>query len=113
MNDKTTELYAAACLYAREQQLDLKDKNVPAFVECMSEKFAELIVRECAGLLEKEAESNYDEATEPYNLLLKESEWMKQHFGIKDCPHTGQTNCGCAEGFCKFEDENLTDKDML
>lgn len=47
------------------------------------EKFAELIVRKCAGLLEKEAESNHDEGTETFNLLLKEANWMKQHFGVE------------------------------
>ena len=48
------------------------------------EKFAELIVRECADLLKKEAESSHDEGTETYNLLLKESKWMKKHFGVEE-----------------------------
>lgn len=47
------------------------------------EKFAELIVGECADLLKKEAESSHDEGTETYNLLLKESKWMKKHFGVE------------------------------
>ena len=47
-------------------------------------KFAELIVRECADLLKKEAESSHDEGTETYNLLLKESKWMKKHFGVEE-----------------------------
>ena len=45
--------------------------------------FAELIVSECAGLLEKEAESSHDEGTDTYNILLKESNWMKRHFGVE------------------------------
>lgn len=50
MNDKMTELYASACLYARDKQLDRKpeDKDVCEFVKCMSERFAELIIKECA-----------------------------------------------------------------
>ena len=46
------------------------------------QKLCELIVRECADLLKKEAESSHDEGTETYNLLLKESKWMKKHFGV-------------------------------
>ena len=49
-----------------------------------TEKFAELIVAECAGLLEKEAESSHDEGTDTYNILLKESNWMKRHFGVEE-----------------------------
>ena len=48
------------------------------------EKFAELIVVECAGLLEKEAESSHDEGTDTYNILLKESNWMKRYFGVEE-----------------------------
>jgi hypothetical protein len=48
------------------------------------EKFAELIVRECAGLLEKDAESNYDEGTDVYDKLILESKWIKQHFGVEE-----------------------------
>ena len=52
----------------------------PAFAE----KFAELIVRECAGLLEKEAEGGHDEGTASYNVLLTMSKWMKQYFGVEE-----------------------------
>ena len=38
MNDRMTELYAKACLDARDKHLE--DKDVPAFIQCMSEKFA-------------------------------------------------------------------------
>lgn len=48
------------------------------------EKFAQLIVRECAGLLEKEAESSHDEGTDTYNVLLRESNWMKKYFGVEE-----------------------------
>ena len=48
------------------------------------EKFAKLIVVECAGLLEKEATSNHDEGTDSFNVLMCESAWMKQHFGVEE-----------------------------
>lgn len=47
------------------------------------EKFAELIVKECAGLLRKEAESNYDEGTDSFNALMREAAWMKEYFGVE------------------------------
>ena len=46
-------------------------------------RYGELVIRECAGLLKKEAESNWDEGTESYNTLIRESKWMKQYFGIE------------------------------
>ena len=73
MNERIKELAEQAdlhaTLYFRKEQL---------------RKFAELIVRECAGLLEKEAESSHDEGTDTYNILLKESNWMKRHFGVEE-----------------------------
>jgi hypothetical protein len=78
MNDRMTELYAAACLYAREKQLDRKseDKDVGEFVKCMSEKFAELIVKECAGIaFDTYAESNGADSGE--STILK-------HFGVEE-----------------------------
>ena len=35
-------------LYARDKHFE--DKNVPAFIQSMSEKFAELIVKECVTI---------------------------------------------------------------
>lgn len=46
--------------------------------------FAQLIVMECAGLLEKEAESNYDEGTDVYDKLILESKWIKEYFGVEE-----------------------------
>lgn len=71
-NDRMHELYASACLYAREQQLDLTDKNVLAFVECMAEKFAQLIIAECCVT----ADANIDDSKYP-------SYWIKKKFGVK------------------------------
>ena len=52
-------------------------------IEAEAERFAELIVRECAGLLLKEAESSHDEGSPSYNVLLQESNWMKRYFGVE------------------------------
>ena len=52
-------------------------------IEQYHEKFAELIVKECATLLEKEANSSHDEGTESYNTLIKESQWIKRYFGVE------------------------------
>ena len=48
MNERTQELYAKACLDAR----DIHPTDVPAFIACMAEKFAELIVKECIEQIE-------------------------------------------------------------
>lgn len=45
MNDRMTELYAEACLYSRQYT---KAGDVPEFIKRMAEKFAELVVNECA-----------------------------------------------------------------
>jgi hypothetical protein len=76
MNDELTELYASACLYARDKQLDRKseDKNVQEFVKCMAEKFAELIVHRVISVYndsETFKTSHYDD-----NRVL-------EYFGIK------------------------------
>ena len=78
MNDNIQKLYENASLVDSPTgtRYSLPDEFV--------EKFAELIVRECAGLLEKEAESSHDEGTDTYNILLKESNWMKRHFGVEE-----------------------------
>jgi hypothetical protein len=73
MNERTQELYAKACLYARDKHFE--DKDVPAFIQCMSEKFAELIVQECASIC--------------YNSGFKESDAHAQtllyEFNIDNC----------------------------
>lgn len=48
------------------------------------QKFAELIVKECAGLLEEEAESGHDEGTPSYDVLIFMSKWMKRYFGVEE-----------------------------
>ena len=66
MNDRMSELYASACLYARDKHYE--DKDVPAFVECMANKFAELIIEECTDNLRLHG---YDDAAEQAERHLK------------------------------------------
>lgn len=48
------------------------------------ELFSELLVKECAVLLEKEGVANYDEDTDVYNKLIQESKWIKEYFGVEE-----------------------------
>jgi len=68
MNNRMTELYAKACLEAR----DIHQTDVPAFISCMAEKFANLIVREAIMALYED-----DGATHHEELL-------KHHFGVTE-----------------------------
>jgi hypothetical protein len=72
-----SELYAAACLYARDQQLDRKseDKDVHEFVKCMAEKFSELIVNECVSAVE----DTNDRYRKDYFANK-----IKEHFGVEE-----------------------------
>ena len=84
-NERIKELVKQAEQYALDKANEGNDEDYDySFDDDFQEKFAELIVRECAGLLEKEAESSHDEGTDTYNILLKESNWMKRHFGVEE-----------------------------
>lgn len=80
-----SELYASACLYARDKHLE--DKDVPAFIQCMSEKFAELIVKECVQLCEPILDEPYEDMTEFGKGLVEGQdvavERIKKHFGVE------------------------------
>ena len=84
MNKRIRELEQQALsivLNGNDPDSDVDKMYIPSE---FTKKFAELIVRECAGLLEKEAESSHDEGTDTYNILLKESNWMKRYFGVEE-----------------------------
>ena len=78
MNERIKELAELARQHA-ESKIYLVGWN---YNEQYNQKFAELIVNECAELLKKEAESSHDEGTESYNALIRESQWIKRYFGI-------------------------------
>jgi hypothetical protein len=67
MNFKTTQLSKQAAEYADKHALDNG-----GFYPCYTEKFVELIVRECIGVVDYD-----DGATHVRELLL-------EHFGVKE-----------------------------
>ena len=79
MNERIKEL--------AEQAYKEVIKNTPSFLvtkESYEQKFAHLIVQECANLLVKEAKSSHDEGSETYDTLIRESNWMKRYFGVTE-----------------------------
>ena len=80
MNERIKQLVEQAQYYANEQN----DKHGVSWIRTYNEKFAELIVRECAGICEKDgrwwAEKGYlMEAGEAGSLATQ----IKQHFGVE------------------------------
>ena len=76
MNDRMTELYAKACLDAR----DIHPTDVPAFIACMAENFAELLVRECLKIVEPTEDSG-----DEWCVTLKgTAQEIKEHFGVEE-----------------------------
>ena len=55
----------------------------PLYDAKWEERFAELIVEECAHLLINEAERNYDEDSMTYMTLIEEANWFRIYFGIE------------------------------
>ena len=72
MNERIKELYSDAALYAFNQRF------IPGVVrelqEVITEKFAELIVRECSGIVQ-----NYMSRWPEDHELTKQ---IKEHFGV-------------------------------
>ena len=71
MNDRLSELRAAACLYARDKY----PKDIVNFGLCMAEKLAELVVIECAEY------ANWYQANSQYTDIAKA---IKEHFGVEE-----------------------------
>lgn len=72
MNELIRELAEQADLFA-DSKLQMKGEYHPDWHDIRDEKFAELIVRECAKLADKESSYPYSS----YGLLIKEQ------FGVK------------------------------
>lgn len=72
MNERMTELYAKACLDARDKHFE--DKDVPAFIACMAEKFAELLVEEMYDFIMEEVGNDNG---------IPDLGKIKQHFGVE------------------------------
>ena len=75
MNERIRELYEQARLHAKSIDADIDPKG---WMDLYHQKFAELIVRECARVC--------SEQRDPANLNYKPSEQfaeaVKQHFGV-------------------------------
>ena len=75
MNERIRELYEQARLHAKSIDADIDPKG---WMDLYHQKFAELIVRECAKVC--------SEQRNPANLNYKPSEQfaeaVKQHFGV-------------------------------
>ena len=100
MNERINELFGKAL-----------DKAVPytwtnlshAEVESVIKVFAELIVRDCSGILRTEADSNWEGREE--RLLNAMANWIEQHFGVEcdediveTCPRCGEPDSGTSCG---------------
>jgi hypothetical protein len=68
MNERMTQLHVEAARYAKEKY----PNDIVEWSICMSEKFAELIVLECAVIV--------GSMEEPHQDIAK---LIKQHFGVE------------------------------
>jgi hypothetical protein len=102
MNERTKQLLVQATAFARENVEYSRTEGFDIFTEKLYEvsrdKFAELIVRECAEFV-----SN-DRQNDDYGVFV--SNRIKQHFGIEEhkgwvCPKCGadRTKIVCPLGF--------------
>jgi hypothetical protein len=73
MNERIKELARHADAMAREIVTDLRE--IPIYNRIRDEKFAELIVQECAGV-------GYDASY--YECALNVSNKIKEHFGVEE-----------------------------
>ena len=74
MNERMTQLHVEAARYAKEQY----PSDIVEWSLCLSEKFAELIVRECASELIKWKDEPF-----PYDPEFG-ARLIKQHFGVEE-----------------------------
>ena len=87
MNERIKELLDEACEYAHSKHFAhvkkfkyvTPDQHANA-QDTMQEKFAELIVRECAGICEKDKKGFPDSDSVKQGL----ADMIKQHFGVEE-----------------------------
>ena len=85
MNERVRELAKQAALYARSDNSSMLFEN---YQKRYSEKFAELIVKECASICELNGQS-YKHSFTPAKAKLAESTsvycgtLIKKHFGVE------------------------------
>ena len=78
MNERIEEFAEQARLHAKEIYPEVKD--IKAWGRVYHEKFAELIVRECAGICEKDKKGFPDSDSVKQGL----ADMIKQHFGVEE-----------------------------
>ena len=80
MNERIKHLIEQAQYYANEQN----DKHGVSWIRTYNEKFAELIVRECAQAFEAEVDTWKE--MDPYqgSMKRKGTKAIKQHFGVEE-----------------------------
>ena len=71
MNEQIRELAEQAKAYANESTKDFTGDEPVVWMDYYTERFAELIVKECADIADK---------AEPY----KANDLIKQHFGVEE-----------------------------
>lgn len=86
MNDKMQELYAKACLDAR----DIHPTDVPAFIACMAENFSQLMIAEFSDIVKetsiKVAQTAYSDGEDAVSVqkrvagTLRVLEIMRERF---------------------------------
>jgi hypothetical protein len=84
MNERIKELYLQARTAAWNEPIDLRNcsvEDIKGISQQVYEKFAELIVRECAKSLWTEECHNSDLALEEFE---RNSAKIKQHFGVEE-----------------------------
>jgi hypothetical protein len=74
MNERIRELAEQAREYANSKEPYEKIKN-KAWIDVYDEKFAELIIRECAAEADKQT---------IYCRGIPWGRWIKEHFGVKE-----------------------------
>jgi hypothetical protein len=99
MNERTEALAKQAAEYAIEFATQDQELYIPKLME----KFAELIVRECASIYDKIDNGNLHQGTDNY------LEALQKHFGDEDteedyacplCGEDGGTTCGMED--CQY-----------
>ena len=82
MNERIREFAEQARKYADENRPGSFVKYDPEWFVLYNEKFAELIVRECVDIIDKDAELPDDIGGNAY--LRMASKKIKQHFGVEE-----------------------------
>lgn len=99
MNQRIKELAVAATTYA----IEFAKREDPMMLDAaFVEKFAELIVRECVGIVAKRKDQAIDDGCNVDEAMSMAEMDLEEHFGVEeledstcpDCDADGGTQCG-------------------